>query len=106
MASVLAGHGKDDFWAALQTNYNYIMDTNLLDSCREARGELLDGNGQSGTSCFATSAVRGDEEEYKDDEDDSDGAAKVSVCNKFIMKISLKVYFNNYLARPAVQSVR
>lgn len=32
--------GKDDFWAALQTNYNYIMDSNLLDSCKEARGEL------------------------------------------------------------------
>lgn len=32
--------GKDDFWLALQPNYNYIMDTNLLDSCREARGEL------------------------------------------------------------------
>lgn len=38
-----SGTGKDDFWAALQTNYNYIMDTNLLDSCREARGEL-EGN--------------------------------------------------------------
>ncbi|XP_053676030.1 klarsicht protein [Anopheles nili] len=34
------GLGKDDFWAALQPNYNYIMDTNLLDSCREARGEI------------------------------------------------------------------
>lgn len=32
--------GKDDFWLALQPNYNFIMDTNLLDSCREARGEL------------------------------------------------------------------
>lgn len=35
-----SGNGKDDFWAALQNNYNFIMDTNLLDSCREARGEL------------------------------------------------------------------
>ncbi|KAL5284939.1 hypothetical protein ACFFRR_006947 [Megaselia abdita] len=25
--------GTDDFWAALQTNYDYIMDTNLLDTC-------------------------------------------------------------------------
>lgn len=32
--------GKDDFWLALQPNYNYIMDTKLLDTCREARGEL------------------------------------------------------------------
>jgi hypothetical protein len=38
--NALSGTGKDEFWAALQTNYNYIMDTNLLDSCREARGEL------------------------------------------------------------------
>lgn len=35
--------GKDDFWAALQTNYNYIMDTHLLDSCKEARGECNSG---------------------------------------------------------------
>lgn len=33
-------NGKDDFWAALQTNYNYIMDTHLLDSCKEARCEI------------------------------------------------------------------
>lgn len=32
--------GKDEFWLALQSNYNFIMDTNLIDSCREARGEL------------------------------------------------------------------
>lgn len=25
---------KDDFWAAIQSNYNYIMDTNLIDSCK------------------------------------------------------------------------
>lgn len=24
---------KDDFWAALQPNYNYIMDNNLIESC-------------------------------------------------------------------------
>jgi hypothetical protein len=40
ITNALSGNGKDEFWAALQTNYNYIMDTNLLDSCREARGEL------------------------------------------------------------------
>lgn len=39
-SSITTGIGKDDFWAALQTNYNFIMDTNLLDSCREARGEI------------------------------------------------------------------
>ena len=26
--------GKDDFWAAIQTNYDYIMDTNLIDTCK------------------------------------------------------------------------
>jgi hypothetical protein len=29
------GRNGTDFWAA----YNYIMDTNLIDSCREANGE-------------------------------------------------------------------
>ncbi|XP_063696240.1 klarsicht protein [Culicoides brevitarsis] len=38
-----SGTGKDDFWAALQTNYNFIMDTHLLESCKEARGEI-EGN--------------------------------------------------------------
>ncbi|EDV96000.1 GH15451 [Drosophila grimshawi] len=36
----LGSSGKDDFWAAIQTNYNYIMDTNLLDTCKEARFEI------------------------------------------------------------------
>ncbi|XP_076233971.1 uncharacterized protein LOC143178913 isoform X2 [Calliopsis andreniformis] len=31
---------KDDFWAAIRSNYDYIMDTNLIDSCKEAHGEL------------------------------------------------------------------
>ncbi|KAJ9597420.1 hypothetical protein L9F63_011714, partial [Diploptera punctata] len=31
---------KDEFWAALQSNYNYLMDNNLIDSCKEASGEL------------------------------------------------------------------
>ncbi|XP_049805441.1 klarsicht protein [Schistocerca nitens] len=31
---------KDEFWAALQHNYDYIMDNNLIDSCKEASGEL------------------------------------------------------------------
>lgn len=25
---------KDDFWAAIRSNYDYIMDTNLIDSCK------------------------------------------------------------------------
>ncbi|XP_076686517.1 uncharacterized protein LOC143378583 isoform X2 [Andrena cerasifolii] len=32
---------KDDFWAAIRSNYDYIMDTNLIDSCKEANGELM-----------------------------------------------------------------
>ncbi|XP_018357196.1 PREDICTED: uncharacterized protein LOC108757238 isoform X2 [Trachymyrmex septentrionalis] len=31
---------KDDFWAAIRSNYDYIMDTNLIDTCKEANGEL------------------------------------------------------------------
>ncbi|XP_055588748.1 klarsicht protein-like [Uranotaenia lowii] len=53
-SSTLTGIGKDDFWAALQTNYNFIMDTNLLDSCREARGEI------------EGPVIRGDEEDDMD----------------------------------------
>lgn len=25
---------KDDFWSAIRSNYDYIMDTNLIDSCK------------------------------------------------------------------------
>lgn len=25
---------KDDFWAAIRSNYDYIMDTNLIDTCK------------------------------------------------------------------------
>ena len=39
------GYGKDDFWAALQTNYNFIMDTNLLDCCKEVNVECGDADG-------------------------------------------------------------
>ncbi|XP_011639646.1 uncharacterized protein LOC105428825 isoform X2 [Pogonomyrmex barbatus] len=31
---------KDEFWAAIQSNYDYIMDTNLIETCKEANGEL------------------------------------------------------------------
>ncbi|XP_023288000.1 uncharacterized protein LOC111673934 [Orussus abietinus] len=31
---------KDDFWAAIQSNYNYIMNTNLIDTCKDANGDL------------------------------------------------------------------
>ncbi|CAB0034639.1 unnamed protein product, partial [Trichogramma brassicae] len=31
---------KDDFWAAIQTNYDYIMDTNLIDTCKAHTEEL------------------------------------------------------------------
>lgn len=42
-ATLGIGSGKDDLWAAIQTNYNYIMDTNLLDTCKEARCEIEGG---------------------------------------------------------------
>ncbi|XP_077537806.1 klarsicht isoform X2 [Haemaphysalis longicornis] len=31
---------KDDFWEALSSNYNYLMNDELIASCREASGEL------------------------------------------------------------------
>ncbi|XP_036338400.1 myb-like protein P [Rhagoletis pomonella] len=41
-ATLGLGSAKDDLWAAIQTNYNYIMDTNLLDSCKEAERHLAE----------------------------------------------------------------
>ncbi|KAF5287453.1 hypothetical protein FQA39_LY15909 [Lamprigera yunnana] len=35
-----ASDQKDDFWSALQANYDYIMDNQLIDNCQEANGEL------------------------------------------------------------------
>lgn len=59
-----SSNGKDDFWAALQPNYNYIMDTNLIDSCREADGEIVEflsfqesREGDSLVSCFGKVSV-------------------------------------------------
>lgn len=40
-----ASDQKDDFWSALQANYNYIMDNHLIDNCQEANGELIEGSG-------------------------------------------------------------
>lgn len=78
----LSQNGKDDFWAALQTNYNYIMDTHLLDTCKEARGELM--NGGAGTDNGATAdAVDGaakstsNNAENNDDDESCDDCAKV-----------------------------
>lgn len=34
---------KDEFWAALENNYQYLMDNNLIDSCQEARRDLQYG---------------------------------------------------------------
>ncbi|XP_021925728.1 uncharacterized protein LOC110832755 isoform X2 [Zootermopsis nevadensis] len=31
---------KDEFWAALKPDYYYLMDNNLIESCKEASGEL------------------------------------------------------------------
>lgn len=45
------GSAKDDLWAAIQANYNYIMDTNLLDSCKEAERHLADQNEANVVGC-------------------------------------------------------
>ncbi|XP_050335626.1 klarsicht protein isoform X3 [Bactrocera neohumeralis] len=45
------GSAKDDLWAAIQTNYNYIMDTNLLDTCKETERHLADHNVANGVEC-------------------------------------------------------
>lgn len=33
-------HGGDEFWAAIQSNYEYLMDSDLIETCKEASGEL------------------------------------------------------------------
>jgi hypothetical protein len=33
---------KDEFWAALQSNYNYLMDNNLIESCKVKYSNNLD----------------------------------------------------------------
>lgn len=93
-ASSMAGlsqSGKDEFWAALQTNYNYIMDTNLLDTCKEARGELLDGGRDDDALAAASAQValkaRGKGQQTNDDgaEESCDDCAKVRVEYHFIL---------------------
>lgn len=59
-ATLGIGSGKDDLWAAIQTNYNYIMDTNLLDSCKEARCEIegaTSGLNNTTETCLKVSVV-------------------------------------------------
>ncbi|XP_046742430.1 uncharacterized protein LOC124409082 [Diprion similis] len=50
---------KDDFWAAIQSNYNYIMDTNLIDSCKEANGELAWDEGDVSTLSWGLKELSG-----------------------------------------------
>ncbi|XP_034949178.1 uncharacterized protein klar [Chelonus insularis] len=48
---------KDDFWAAIRSNYDYIMDTNLIDSCKEANGELIWDEGDVSTLSWGLKEV-------------------------------------------------
>ncbi|XP_035453035.2 klarsicht protein isoform X3 [Spodoptera frugiperda] len=38
------GSAGDDLWPLLQHHYDYIMDNQIIDSCKEANGELLSRN--------------------------------------------------------------
>ncbi|XP_022113891.2 uncharacterized protein LOC110992394 [Pieris rapae] len=38
------GSVADDLWPLLQHHYDYIMDNQIIDSCKEANGELLSNN--------------------------------------------------------------
>ncbi|KAH9644001.1 hypothetical protein HF086_004262, partial [Spodoptera exigua] len=38
------GSAVDDLWPLLQHHYDYIMDNQIIDSCKEANGELLSRN--------------------------------------------------------------
>ncbi|CAG9759325.1 unnamed protein product [Ceutorhynchus assimilis] len=35
-----ASEHKEEFWSALQANYNFIMDNQLIDKCQELNGDL------------------------------------------------------------------
>ncbi|XP_032456346.1 uncharacterized protein LOC100679702 isoform X2 [Nasonia vitripennis] len=48
---------KDDFWAAIRTNYDFIMDTNLIDTCKEANGELAWDEGDVSTVSWGLKEV-------------------------------------------------
>jgi len=32
---------KDDFWAAIRSNYDYIMDTNLIETCKVKHSSIV-----------------------------------------------------------------
>ncbi|CAH2985795.1 unnamed protein product [Chilo suppressalis] len=38
------GSAGDDLWPLLQHHYDYIMDNQIIDTCKEANGELLSNN--------------------------------------------------------------
>ncbi|XP_050314651.1 klarsicht protein [Anthonomus grandis grandis] len=40
-----ASDHREEFWSALQANYNYIMDNNLIDKCQEVNGDLASHTG-------------------------------------------------------------
>lgn len=63
--------GKDDFWLALQPNYNFIMDTKLLDTCREARGELEHSRREETNHAHNSLKVN-----------KRDGARSFAICNR------------------------
>ncbi|XP_043268774.1 uncharacterized protein klar isoform X2 [Venturia canescens] len=48
---------RDDFWAAIRSNYHYIMDTDLIDSCKEANGELVWDEGDVSTLSWGIKEV-------------------------------------------------
>lgn len=37
-----ASEHRDEFWSALQANYNYIMDNQLIDNCQVSNSWTLD----------------------------------------------------------------
>jgi hypothetical protein len=38
---------KDEFWAALQSNYNYLMDNNLIESCKVKYLKQFESSGEN-----------------------------------------------------------
>lgn len=47
-------HNKDEFWAALQSDYDYLMDNNLIDTCKVGRGPRRRPTGTPPRRCTLT----------------------------------------------------
>ncbi|KAK4871667.1 hypothetical protein RN001_015791 [Aquatica leii] len=96
-----ASDQKDDFWSALQANYDYIMDNQLIDNCQEANGELTMDSCMWSLKKFYIqfselySWLNSVQETFSGKEVDDNGESlKTRYINEFVKKNSLLKVFN------------